>query len=253
MSVSIGDHKVVITQDGFVGVKESENDKEVLDVLNTLFGSSILIGHSFEGATQNDLMEINIDNDDQIEEKYGELSLRRRHASPHAKTGENYNRLIGGRPSVERKLIDVDYIDELFSLAQRIYQDDEMKERVGSALQAYTHHVNGEYTQAYLLAWISIEQYINTRLNEYLKTNKDVNSERRQNMQRGGHWGASHLIEIMEISDCVSKDKYNKMDDMRKRRNEIVHKTESASKEESALFRRRFSGVKEVLKRFSVY
>lgn len=230
-SAEIGEQKVVITKDGFVGIDEPNNKAVVLDILNTMFGTSILIEHPFEAATRDDLIEIAIDEDGDITNRTGSPSTRRRHATPEPWMNSKRNRHRG--PPVERKLIDEKYLEDLCSLTKDIYEDGQMKERINSTLQAYTHHVNGEYTQAFLLAWISIEQYINDKLDKYLKENKGVNSDRRRNMQRGGHWSASHLIELMEVSDCISGHRYEKITNMRKRRNEIVHDTDSANVDES--------------------
>ena len=230
-SEKIGGREVFVTQDGFIGVDEIDDEPTVLEILNVLFGTSILVEHPFEAATQDDLIEVVVDEDGNVSSRRGDPSLRRRHATPEpVATRGKYNYTSG---EFERTVVDEDYLGDLCGLAREVYENDELKERVNSTLQAYTHHVNGEYTQAFLLAWISIEQYINTELDKHLKKNKDVNSDRRQKMQRGGHWSASHLIELMEVSNCLSESRYDKITQMRRRRNEMVHETDSATEDES--------------------
>ena len=230
-SGEIGERKIFITTDGFIGVNEIDNESAALEILNVLFGTSILIEHPFEAATQDDLIEVIVNENGDVSNRQGDPSLRRRHATPGPVATQG--RYSYNSNQVERTVVSEDYLDDLCDLAKEVYEDNELKERINSTLQAYTHHVNGEYTQAFLLAWISIEQYINSESDRHLKKNKDVNSDRRRNMQRGGHWSASHLIELMEVSDCISNSRYKKITQMRRRRNEMVHETDSATEDES--------------------
>lgn len=228
LSTEIDGSSLYFTKDGFIGVDESEDKEYALNLLNTLFGASVLLNHPFEAATREDLMSVLLE-DDEIKRKRGDPSIRRSHASTeyHSSVPYRYG------PTIERQVVEVEYIEDLCDLVNELFQNQELKERLNSTLQSYTHHVNEEYTQAYLLAWISIEQYINSALDQFLKQQKDVNSDRRRELRRGGHWGSSHLLEMMEISNCISNDRYSKLTRMRRKRNDIVHKTENATKEES--------------------
>lgn len=229
-STEIDSYKVLISKDGFIAVDQPNDSSAVLEVLNTIFGASVLLGKPLQAATQNDLMDVAV-TDDEIVDRRGDPSLPRVHAEPEPMASLSWSGMRD--PLVERDTISTEYIDEVMSTSIDIFEREELRNRLNSTLQAYTHHVNGEYTQSFLLAWISIEQYINNELDEYLKEDMSVNSERRRNMQRGGHWSASHLIELMEVSGCISNSRYSKITSMRKRRNEIVHETDSATEEES--------------------
>ena len=152
---------VQISQDGLVVVEDIDGKKEALDIINTIFGASIFHGHTFQAATQNDLMEVEIE-DGEISNIFGSPNLARKISNINQSTRHKYNN--NSDYADERTIIEIEQMEAILDYSKTIYSEEKLGERTHLALQAYTHYQNGEYTQAFLLSWISVEQYINTRL-----------------------------------------------------------------------------------------
>lgn len=225
-----GDNQISITRDGFIAVNKLKDKNAALKLLNTIFGASIFTDFTLQAATRNDLVEVIFDGDD-IESRLGRPSLRREVTAVNRGSLGRHNR--SNSPFIERDVIYEEDLNELLNYAEEIYANEEVQERVNSTLQAYTHHVNGEYSQAFLLSWIAIEQYVNSYLNKHLKENDDVNSKRRGKITDSPNWTSTHKIELLEISNAVSGDVYDEMDRLRSKRNNIVHEMKTATELES--------------------
>jgi hypothetical protein len=231
ISREFGDYIVSITQDGFVAVDGEIDKKEVLKVLNTIFAASIFKGYQFHAATQNDLVEVEMQDGD-IENIWGSPNLPRKIATIDPKSRSRSSNYYN--PSlIKREIIDIDDLEDIIENAVDIYSDDGLTERVHFALQAYTHHKNGEYAQAFLLSWISIEQYLNTYTNSLLKEELGVNNRRRDKITDSPNWTSTHKIEILELIDGVSEAEYDDISEFRTKRNKVVHEMETVDEDSS--------------------
>ena len=134
---------------------------------------------------------------------------------------------------IKRGVVSSDQLRDLIQLAEKVYEEDGLKEKIILHLQAQTHLLDQEYTASFLLNWNIIEQQILDILNPHLRDNYNVNSDRRRNMERGSHWSISHMLEVAEITDAITDDQYTQLDEFRSKRNNIVHKMETASEEQA--------------------
>lgn len=228
----VGGNEVVVQRDGFIAIKNADRE-ESLNLLNSIFGASLFLDHSFQASTHQDLVPVKI-GEGKILTKRGKPSVQRLIASPDYTPEMSFPiPFFGNVPMIERKIISSGTLSQNLDIGENIYDNEDLREKVNFALQAYTHHANGEYSQSYLLSWIAIEQHINQLLNGHLRDEVNVNSNRRGKITDSPNWTSTHKIEILEISDAIDEEEYNKIDKMRKKRNKIVHEMDTADESES--------------------
>lgn len=189
-------YSVQITQDGLVVVNDIDDKKEALDIINTIFGASIFHGYTFQAATQNDLMEVEIENGE-ISNVVGSPNLPRKISNINHVT--KHKAIHNSDYRNERTIIEIEKMETILDYSKKIYAEEKLGERTHIALQAYTHYQNGEYTQAFLLSWISVEQYINTYVYDHLTEDANISNTRAGNIIDSSNWSASNKIEVLEI------------------------------------------------------
>lgn len=217
INAEVDGNNVIVRRDGFIAVENSDKGS-VLNLLNSIFGASLFLDHSFQASTHQDLVPVEI-GDGKILTKRGKPSIPRLIASPdHTPEVSFPIPFLGNVPMIRRETIDSETLKQNITLGSNIYEDEDLREKVNFALQAYTHHTNGEYSQSYLLSWIAIEQHINQLLNQHLRDEVNVNNNRRGKITDSPNWTSTHKVEILEISNAIDEEEYDKIDIMRKKK-----------------------------------
>jgi hypothetical protein len=217
---------VRVTQDGLVIADNVSDKNEALEIINTVFGASIFHGYTFQAATQNDLVEVEIE-DGEISNILGSPDLPRKISNISQNTQYKVHHSTDYHE--ERKIIDIAEMESILDYAQTIHSEEKLGERTHLALQAYTHYQNGEYTQAFLLSWISVEQHINSYVYDHLTNSINISNNRANDIINSSNWSASNKIEILEIANGINKNRYDEINEFRKKRNRVVHDMESVS------------------------
>ena len=57
----------------------------------------------------------------------------------------------------------------------------------------------------------------------------NISNNRAGDIVNSSNWSASNKIEILEIANGISKSRYDKINEFRKKRNRVVHEMESVS------------------------
>jgi hypothetical protein len=215
------DGEIIAIRDGLLLLTIEDRDK-IRNILNTIFGVATFFRRRWRSLQGEELVSAAI-TERGVMNTSARLSTRRAQLLNSEDLPEH----------IERGAISAHNLQHILDVAEEIYQEDGLKEKVILHLQAYTHLLDHEYTASFLLNWNIIEQQILDILNPHLRDNYNVNSERRRNMERGSHWSISHMLEVAEITDAITNSQYNQLDDFRSKRNDIVHKMETASEEQA--------------------
>lgn len=211
-------------RDGRLFVEE-ENPGKAVEIFNTLFGTAMFYGFRWQAVQKKGVQDTKVD------EEGGSISRSSTLSMPRAILDMPDGESLSFMPP--RKEISIDEFKAIVEKSEKIFQEPQLRDKIIFALQAFTHHLNGEHSQAFLLNWILIEQHLSQVLNRHLKEENNVNNDRRSKITDSAHWYASHKIEVLEIVGAIDGVTYEEIDRFRKRRNEIVHNMETASEQES--------------------
>lgn len=215
------DRVFFIYQDGKLFI-EGEDSEEILPIFNTIFATSMFFGRRWHALQSIDLIDATTDPNGESWSSTGA------HTQPRAlleTPGEHW--------IISRDEVSVEDIVNIIEKAEEVFEEEDLRSKVIFALQAFTHFLNGEYSQAFLLNWILIEQHLSHILENHLESELELNHDRRNRITDSPHWFASHKIELVEIIGAIDESTYKQVDSLRSKRNNIVHSMETASAEES--------------------
>ena len=215
------DTEILAIQDGLLLVK-IEDGEEIRDILNTIFGVANFFRNRWRSLQGRELVSASI-TEHGAHATHAELSTRRAQLY-HTEELPSH---------VERGAILSENLEHIIEVAEEVYQEDGLQEKIILHLQAQTHLYDHEYTASFLLNWNIIEQQIIDILDPHLRDEYDVNNNRRGRIKDGSHWFISHMLEVAEITDAINDDEYSQLDDFRSKRNNIVHDMETASEEKA--------------------
>ncbi len=108
--------------------------------------------------------------------------------------------------------------------------------RAGTAgqtlLQAVTHFSAKDYTSSFILAWATIEQWLEYLWDNYL-AQKGVTGNRKSNLNNSRNWTVHHFIETLNLANVIGDGLYKALDPLRRKRNTIVHDAIPANEQET--------------------
>lgn len=212
-----------VNRDGLIFI-EADSSDEAVQILNTLFCVGLFFDHSWHAVQPDELHEMTTDPEGGSRTASGRVTL------PRGILRDPQSEMI--LPG-SREIISEEEFMKIIEQTEDTYQDTNLREKFIFALQAFTHHLNSEYTQGFLLNWILIEQHITDLLDDYLENKLDISNNRRETITDSPHWFASHVIELSELVGAIDKDTYREITEMRKLRNRIVHGMEQATEGDS--------------------
>lgn len=215
------DGEILAIQDGLILVK-IENNEEIRDVLNTIFGVANFFRRRWRSLQGKELVSVSIT-------MHGARTTSAQLATRRAQLlhSEELPR------HVDRGAIASENLEHIIQVAEKVYKEDGLREKIVLHLQAQTHLYDYEHTASFLLNWNIIEQRIIDILDPHLRDEYDVNYDRRDNITDSRNWFISHLLEVAEITDAITEDEYSQLNDFRSKRNNIVHDMATASEEQA--------------------
>jgi len=215
------DSEILAIQDGLILIKIEDNE-EIRDVLNTIFGVGNFFMRRWRSLQGKELVSASIT-------KHGTRTTSAELATRRAQLLHSE-----GLPRhVDRGAIASENLEHIIEVAEEVYKEDGLREKIVLHLQAQTHLYDYEHTASFLLNWNIIEQQIIDILDPHLRDEYAVNYDRRDNITDSRNWFISHLLEVAEITDAITEDVYSQLDDFRSKRNNIVHDMETALKEQA--------------------
>lgn len=218
---SFSDDEILVTQDGLI-LMQIKNTKKIRDVLNTIFGVGSFYRRQWRSLQGKELVSVAIT-------KHGTQTTSAQFATRRAQL--LFNEQLPR--NVERGVIGSKSLEQIIEVAEEVYKEDGLREKIILHLQAETHLYDYEHTASFLLNWNIIEQQIIDILNPHLRDEYEVNHPRRSNITDSRNWFISHLLEVAEITNAITEDEYSQLDDFRSKRNNIVHDMETASENQA--------------------
>ena len=100
-----------------------------------------------------------------------------------------------------------------------ITQDEKNSLLLRILLDSFTHLMNGEYSQSFILSWTIIEQFIEFQL-EHLTTNRNLTQKRKKKLYRQT---IDNKLEILNFSNFLINKDYLEIMELKKLRNKFMH------------------------------
>lgn len=115
----------------------------------------------------------------------------------------------------------------ILKLSEEVTQDENISLLLRILLDSFTHLINGEYSQSFLLSWTILEQHIEFQLEKLIEY-KRIKGKRKKNLQRKT---VDNKLEILNLSKTINDKDYLNIMELKKLRNKFMHKLETISKE----------------------
>ncbi len=131
-----------------------------------------------------------------------------------------------------RKVIPTEQLRRWVSAAEKIAQDQDLSESVVFLLESYTHLLNSEYLESFVLSWVIVEKHLYKVWEHFLKDEK-LHRDRREKLANPVVWSADSVIETLNLVGQLSLDEYAGLMRLKKLRNDIIHVGERVSKKEA--------------------
>ncbi len=209
--------KVIVNSDGFIGI-ENESKEQATEILNTIFGMSVLYDETCFAVREHELADINIDPNSLaitstsiiISSQRTRMLLEESFSSPFM--------------SHRRNNIVEDKIKEIIRKTEKINTNKDLTEQLIFLLEGYTHFKNSEFSQSFIINWLIIEKYLFKLWEEFIKE-KRISGERKNKLLKNtNQWGADVVLETLNLNDKIDDNNYNLLNELKGKRNGFVHR-----------------------------
>ena len=218
-----GGYKVYIGKDGFVGVLCKEQTV-ALDILNTIFAFSLIKGIETSPVQPPEAQNIRFNPAMQSFDIIGSPATYSTPRTSHFGDPSSYPDSMWREKAIVRRT----RMRQIVKYADKILKDKESAKLLRFFHESYIHMKNHEYNSAFTLAWTIIESWISRQWISYLKSKKLT----RSCIRKLTDWNVDTMIQSLYLSGCLVRDARNKLDNLRTKRNKIVHRGQFASKKD---------------------
>lgn len=220
---TFNDKKGFVNSDGFVGICV-EDKREAIRSLNTIFGIALISGVFCYAISEPEMAEMQVEpNSLEINVvSMSEATLRAR--LMHWSDPMNVYRK---NPEIlEEK------IKEFIIKAEIISKDKVLTEDLIFLLEGFTHHQNAEYSQAFIMNWLVIEKCVSS-IWEQLLNEREISGDRRKKLLNTALWSTDYLIEVLNFTEKIDNSYYDKLMQLKNKRNRFVHSRELIDQQSS--------------------
>jgi hypothetical protein len=226
---------VILNEDGYVLVCGADREA-VRSYLNEIMGTGLLLGLPAYAVRDMELGHVTINSEHGI---VGMSMIPRGYAfREHDSEITDYSK-VRTLNSLTRE-----GAEKLVEEAAAITGDPYVSQNIALLIESYTCLRSSEYVSSFVISWTILERYLDRGWKRYLKGRK-IGGERFKKLT-GSDWGASTVIESMNLVGLLSGEDYSLLTALRRKRNEVVHEGVSVSLEEaSKCYERVFSCVLE--------
>ena len=99
-------------------------------------------------------------------------------------------------------------------------------------LEAFTFFENTEFKQSYIMSWAVIENFIETKWDEFIQEKK-IESDRKNKLKNPSSWSTDYILEALNFAGKIKDREYELLMKLKKKRNGIIHKGVNVSKKEA--------------------
>jgi hypothetical protein len=202
-------NKIFIDQDGYLAT--SMDNKDVSEnIINSVFLSTSLLKYQVLRANKGELETLKIDlNSNMMTSHSAAITSLRGCMHIHPEIRKEYPEVI----------IKKEEFEIILQHAEKIF-NSKFKTAVLTFYDSYTLYDIGDYTGSFLMGWMSIENYLSTKIEEYFK-NMSVFQDLINKLNR--EWNVDKKLKYLKKNNILSKDKYDEYDNLRQIRNNIIH------------------------------
>jgi len=233
----ISERKIFLANDGYLGistknridafpeVKEIEN---VIRIINLLFSVFLTKGIRLKTVQASEFVCTTYLPEKDI------LSVAHR---DHSKSKELFDKRY--------ELIDLEYFEKYrvivtleevikgIELAKNLIKDEKLFSSLLLLIHSYSNLLNGEINQSFILSWTILEQYLNYQWDLWLDR-KEISGDRKKKLT-SRDYTASVKTEMLNLSGYVTKEDYDILNDLRRKRNDFMHEIKQIPREKANL------------------
>lgn len=212
MDEDMGGCKALICKDGYIAIGTKDKEK-ALSAINTLLGSMMVILNTpFNMIRENDL---------------GFATFSKQSAG-----------LSGGKFWTSSRdyeapvIINIDKVEEIFTLAGSVMKDQRLKTELSLVLEAKAHAKNGEWKQAILIGWLFLEDIYIDDMWTKLLSERQMNEKKKDRLDR---LNIDIKLATLNLLDKIDHNEYEWLDKLRRVRNGIIHRGDMPDKRDVIL------------------
>lgn len=206
---------------GFIALQLDETSR-VVNILNTIFGVSCLLGYECLSIKESELVEIS------------ELPGMNHVFVSSWQMTDTKRPLQDTYYGKRRQQIELEQMSQILTITESVLNDENLTESIHLLLEGFTHFYNSEYSQSFLYSWFIIEKHIAQRFSELL-IEKNITGERKKKFKTQDKWSSDTRIEVLSLNDKLSSKEYELISEYNTKRNRFVHKGESIGKDDAEI------------------
>jgi hypothetical protein len=216
---------IVAERDGFVVIAEADKAEAVV-FLNEIMAIAFLNGKAVFAFRELEVGSATLDPRTKLVSSKGVSEHSIRAPLLMAQFKPNFPEFPVRRP------VSVAQFQDWVSVAEKISVDQDLSESLVFLLEGYTHLLNSEYLESFVVSWVIIEKHLYKSWERFLRESK-VARDRREKMKNPILWSLDPVIETLSLMGKLSADEYAQLMRLKKKRNDIVHEGERVSKKEA--------------------
>lgn len=130
-----------------------------------------------------------------------------------------------------RTIVSLDKVTESIDLAKNLINIENLFNSLLLLIHSYSNLLNGEINQSFILSWTILEQYLNYKW-DLLLDRKEIIGNRLKKLT-GRDYTASIKTEMLNLFGYLTKEDYEILNDLRKKRNKFIHEIKKISSDKA--------------------
>lgn len=197
---------------GFVAI-QSENEKEAIKVINTIFGVSLILGVESLSMRESELISSEIDPD------YPVLGRSLGGYSWHS----SCNRFTSTKSKEPRRIgITLNKMNRIIKTAEEVSLDEELNDLLLFLLESHTHLNSYEFSQSFMFSWFIVEKFVSRLFAEVL-CEISAKGNQKGMMKKYDKWSIANKIEFLNFVGKIDEPKYEFLIGYNTKRNNFIH------------------------------
>ncbi|MGB8217091.1 MAG: hypothetical protein WCE94_07300 [Candidatus Methanoperedens sp.] len=219
----INNRNLIATHNGFVGIEAIRKD-EALELLNILVAALLLRGTVSFVIREHEVGDFQYDIATKQFRNWS-IAMTPRSSIMNEQYQQNY--------FFRRKSkLTSDVLALALKDAELYLKDPRHRFYIPVFLESYTHLAESEYKQSFFMSWVIIEKNLAEKWKTILQE-KGISDGRFDRLTNTSQWSIDYLIEAMNLQGVTADTDYDILMKLKKRRNNILHGTIKATKEDA--------------------
>ena len=225
LNFKIGDRKITVSKEGHIFV-ESVDKSDAARIFNVIIALAFLKGIFFFAAREQELLFLEYSKDDPniIDATWTGHTL---HTSFN-----DYNRPNEFKYGLRIHEIPPQKLRSIIKKAFKVICDQKLAENLRLFTESFSHITNGEYAQSFIMSWSVIERKYSDMWKMILDK-RDLDRDRYKKLTNSGQWTFDHILESLNLNDAISDYEYDRLIDLKRKRNKLYHGGKTISKEDA--------------------